>query len=387
MNNYKQHLGEILEIYNDLENKNEVAKILVKKYYPDSKLDSVRRGITKLINKEQHKGVRCATTERNNIPFDSVAGYWDKSNKDYSVYVKPKEFKLEDIDQFLDFDFSEVERIEHKPIKMMAYDFDMAVYTDVHVGMDTNPDNVAMFADKWDEEELMKRIDLFSNHILTHQKSNVLYLDDLGDYLDGYDGKTTRKGHDLPQNMSTKEAFDVGFKAKIRLASVVAPYFNEIVINNVNNDNHSGSFSYCLNYAVKEYLELRHNNIKVINHLPFISHYAVGDCLFLISHGKDDKSMKFGFKPTLDAKQEKKILNYMRHYNLLSKYKYVQFSKGDSHQMKFDNDTSEFFRYYNYPAFSPSSEWVQNNFQKGKSGAITFNFKNNGQKSINELFF
>jgi hypothetical protein len=32
--------------------------------------------------------------------------------------------------------------------------------------------------------------------------------------------------------------------------------------------------------------------------------------------------------------------------------------------------TSDDFYYFNYPALSPSSQWVQNNFKKGRRGFI-----------------
>ena len=36
---------------------------------------------------------------------------------------------------------------------------------------------------------------------------------------------------------------------------------------------------------------------------------------------------------------------------------------------------SDDFDYYNYPAGSPSSQWVQNNFKKGRRGFVIENFK------------
>lgn len=387
-NSYEAHKEEIFKLLENGDNSiSSVAKIIWSKYFKESKQDTVRIGITRLVGKYSHSGVKEAITQKNNIPFGQVSGYWDKSNKEFSVYVKPNQFEVEQLEDFLNFDFSGVERIKHNPTPITNYDFDRAIYTDVHIGMNPNARGNAMYAEDWNEKILLNDCERFAEHILIHRQSPVLYLDDLGDFLDGYDAKTTRGGHELPQNMTTQEAFDAGFKFKIKLASILAPFYEKIIMNNICNDNHSGAFGYCLNSAVKKYVELRHSNIEVCNHLKFINHYSAGDCLFVISHGKDDKALKFGFKPTLDANLEKKILNYLKHYSLLSKFNYIQFDKGDSHQYKFDNDSSEFFRYYNYPAFSPSSEWVQSNFQKGKRGAIMFNFKNSGQKTISELFF
>jgi len=90
------------------------------------------------------------------------------------------------------------------------------------------------------------------------------------------------------------------------------------------------------------------------------------------------KTLKFGFKPVLDTKQIEKIDNYIKQHNL---YSYIiEFSKGDSHQKILDDSTSDSFGYYNYGAFSPSSEWVQTNFKKGSSFFEFFNYKEDGQK-------
>jgi len=124
----------------------------------------------------------------------------------------------------------------------------------------------------------------------------------------------------------------------------------------------------------------------VVNQRKFIDHYSIGDHTFILTHGKDSKNLRFGFKPHLDKAQENKIDNYIKEHFLLRKGVTIEFSKGDSHQYLFDNSTSESFNYYNYPAFSPSSNWVQTNFQKGISGFIHFNYYNN-RKGINEYLF
>ena len=96
--------------------------------------------------------------------------------------------------------------------------------------------------------------------------------------------------------------------------------------------------------------------------------------MFLISHGKDDSTLKFGFKPQLDSKQVEKIDQYIKHHNLYGQAKRIIFKKGDSHQLILDMAGSDDFDYYNYPAASPSSQWVQNNFKKGRRGFVIESF-------------
>ena len=114
----------------------------------------------------------------------------------------------------------------------------------------------------------------------------------------------------------------------------------------------------------------------------------MGKHCFVISHGKDSKNLKFGFKPVLDAKQVEKIDQYCKKNDIYRNSEFIEFSKGDSHQMIFDYATSDDFDYCNYPAFSPSSEWVQTNFKAGRSGFVmqVINNDSNDKKVFNKFF-
>lgn len=280
-----------------------------------------------------------------------------------------------------------IKPIEVTPVKLNTgvFLFDRLVYTDVHIGMETNQNGHSLYGGKWDESEIFRRLHLMKTHVLENRKSNTLVIDELGDFMDGWDSETVRKGHHLPQNMDNEKAFDTGLEFKIRLIDNLAPFYDKIICNNICNDNHAGSFGYVVNKAFKCVLEARYNHVIVNNIRKFIDHYTVGKNCFIITHGKDGKHLKFGFKPVLDTKQLEKIDNYIKEHRLFD-YE-IEFSKGDSHQKIFDESTSDYFDYYNYPAFSPSSEWVQTNFKKGMSGFEFFNFKENGTKTHNPLRF
>lgn len=259
-----------------------------------------------------------------------------------------------------------------------VFAFDRLVFTDVHIGMTTNKNGYSLYGGKWDEEEIKRRLDVMITHVINNKKSDVLIIDELGDFMDGWDAETVRKGHKLPQNMDNEKAFDVGLCFKVKLIDSLATHYNKIVCNNVCNDNHAGSFGYVVNSAFKTIVEHRYNNVFVNNIRKFIDHYLYGKNCFILTHGKDAHNLKFGFKPILDAKQIEKIDNYIKEHKL---YDYIiEFSKGDSHQKIFDESTSDTFDYYNYGAFSPSSEWVQTNFKKGSSFFELFNYKKDGQK-------
>lgn len=245
-----------------------------------------------------------------------------------------------------------------------------AIYTDVHVGMHPDKQGISLYGGKWDKEEQVKRVELMALDIIVSAQNNdssKVIIDELGDFVDGWDGMTVRRGHTLPQNLTNEEAFDQAVRLKVMLCDklVIQNIFSEIIFNNICNDNHAGSFGYVVNSAVKSILELKYKHVKVNNHRKFINHYTVGNHTFIISHGKDKEDSKFGFKPQLDAAGEKKITNYITTNGLTG---LIEFSKGDSHQCMYDYATSDLFVYLNHAAFSPPSQWVQTNYQKGRSG-------------------
>jgi hypothetical protein len=269
-----------------------------------------------------------------------------------------------------------------------SHDFTRVVYTDVHIGMNPNDDGRSLYGGAWNEEELFSRLDKLADEILINSCGRTLFVDELGDFLDGWNGETARGGHKLPQNMDNRMQFDLGVKFKVMLAEKLANHFDSITFNNICMDNHASDFGYMANQTSKHIIEAKFSNVKVINHEKFINHYYVGKHAFVISHGKDDKNLKFGFKPVLDPKQIEKIDQYCKENDIYKHSEFIEFSKGDSHQMLLDFCTSSDFDYFNYPAFSPSSNWVQTNFKKGRSGFVIQNgFVDIREKDFVPIFF
>ena len=270
-------------------------------------------------------------------------------------------------------DISEAGRFDPELISGSEW-FDRVVYTDAHIGMNTDKDGIAMYASPWNKDEQMKRAAEMVREIVQNRSGLDLYLDELGDFMDGWDGLTTRGGHVLPQNMSNEQAFDVGVAFKMYLIDNLMPYYDKIHIHNICNDNHAGAFGYVVNSAVKMICDAKYGGaIEIVNQRQFINYYTVGKHAFVTTHGKDSKSLKFGFKPKLDAVQIEKIDAFLKHNKIYHQADFIEFSKGDSHQMLFDYCTSDDFDYFNYPAFAPASEWVQTNFKKSRSGFVIQN--------------
>jgi len=281
------------------------------------------------------------------------------------------------------FDFKGIIEKYIKPIRQKQYfaktgdkDFDSLTITDVHIGMDTDSDDNTMYKNEWNKEELLKSADFVIKKTLEEQESTTLYIDDLGDLLDGFNAQTTRGGHALPQNMTNEKCFDVALEFKLKILYGLINNYDKIHFNNICNDNHSGAFGYFVNEAFKQITEIQFKDkVTVTNHRKFINHYFVGDICFLISHGKDDKSLKFGFKPQLDLKGAEKIDQYCKQNGIYKTAKLIIFKKGDSHQALFDMCSSDDFFYFNYPALSPSSNWIKNNFKLGRRGFVNESFK------------
>jgi hypothetical protein len=251
--------------------------------------------------------------------------------------------------------------------------------------MDVNKDGYSLYDGVWNETEIFNRLEIFVNEIVKSQKSQTLFLNDLGDFMDGFDGFTTRGGHALPQNMDNQKAFDIGLKFKILMIDELLKYYTKINVVNICNDNHAGSFGYIVNSAFKTYIDLKYpNNVTITNQRKFIDHYTIENRCFILTHGKDDKSLKFGFKPQIDPTQIEKIKNYIDEYKLHN-YE-IEFSKGDSHQLIFDLTSSTAFEYQNFGAFSPPSDWVKTNFKNTKSSFTIFNYYDK-QKTINNYIF
>ena len=393
--NYDANLTELLQ-----DNKNCTDTEIAKKLLNTNEGGNVNKDVdllrtyikrNRLRLLDEHEGIYNATNELD-VPNTSVKHMWLK-DKTKSIFVKNPEYvePQTEVELEKEIDFTNIFKDLVKPIKLPKISskldlsiFDRLVYTDVHVGMEVNQNGYSLYDGAWNELELNKRLETMVSQTLINKQSDTLIIHELGDFMDGYDAVTTRGGHSLPQNMDNQKAFDVGLSFKIKLIDALIPYYNSIECINICNDNHAGSFGYIVNSAFKAYIELKYENVKVTNQRKFIDHYIVENRCFILTHGKDDKNMKFGFKPHLDAVQIEKIKNYIDEYRL--HYFTIEFSKGDSHQLLLDFTSSSAFEYQNFGAFSPPSDWVKTNFKNTNSSFIVFNYYEN-QKSINPIIF
>ena len=246
-----------LELYlNGARNKSEIARTVATELHIPYN-ERLRKNLHNYIAKHKNAidpGIVNAseTLEINpaNVPY-----LWLKT-KEASLFVRNPHFKVAEID--FDKVISECMegRVKVKKIKTPKSELvDRLIWTDVHVAMDASRKGLALYPMDWNREVLMSRIDLMVDFVLANKTSDILIIDELGDYLDGWDGETTRKGHKLPQNMTNEEAFDCGVKAKMYLIDTLANHYKFITCNNICEDNHAGAFGYVCNSAVKSIVD------------------------------------------------------------------------------------------------------------------------------------
>lgn len=148
---------------------------------------------------------------------------------------------------------------------------DRLIITDIHIGMSTEGGRnvVPLYDGKWDAEEIFNRLSILIEHVSKYQKSNTIIVDELGDYVDGLFGQTTRKGHDLPQNMSDKECFDVAIKFKMALIETLLGLYDKVICNNITEDNHcfTSDVEVLTDSGFKKYLDVTKDD-KIANMNP-----------------------------------------------------------------------------------------------------------------------
>lgn len=313
------------------------------------------------------------------ISPNHVPHLWVKSEKT-SAFVRNPFYGEGDSE----IDFSEIASYtspsQIEPSVSNECDFDRLIYTDVHIGMDVNPDGNSPYNYKWDKKELEKRMIKMATTVINNKKSPVLYIDDLGDFMDGFNKMTTRGGHALPQNMGNQEAYMEGFKFKVGLIDLLITHYEKIVCNNVCQDNHSGDFGFIVNESFKQFIQVKYNNVSVNNITTFMDYYKHGNKVFVLCHGKDSNNMGRPFPVFLNNGTQDKISSWLLAKNLIGRGYEIEFSKGDSHQWVFDRTTALTFNYFCYPSLAPPSQWVQRNFKACKSG---FTFRSYGEYVTN----
>ena len=356
------------------------AKRIIEKYQiQDFTVNALRKRITTGINNQRWNNpydisdfeVECA---KKGINPEDVTGYWAKGEY-FSIHVSNNQSDestlLSQIQHILD---------TYKPsvvVVPMATEISVQkalkiVISDTHVGMEANENNHSIFKYEYNEDVFKSNLD----HVLksikkeyhTHGRFEKVYLQHLGDSMDGWNATTTRGGHRLPQNLSNTGQFTVFVFGYLNyVEQVVAMNIaDEINIVMIVNCNHAGDIGALAAITIKGILERVYDpeRVKVVIQYEFIDNYEYGDHTFIMTHGKDKEHMRNGLPKNLDAKTTNYINSYIDHYEIATRY--IHFEKGDLHCSNVER--SKKFDYRNFMSFAPPSGWVQTNFMDSYSG-------------------
>jgi hypothetical protein len=327
------------------------------------------------------------------FPIDNVSSYWLKS-KHISVHVKGDKQEINYFDEIAKIvegynpeTLRTIEKVETPTPKAIK-----ATLSDMHVGLDPNPNNKSLFSYEYNAEVFKSNLDKVYNSILKEYTANgrfdLLIIDDLGDGLDGWDGLTTRGGHKLEQNMSNQEAFKTFVEGKLTLIEncVRAGIANEVLVRNVANDNHSGSFASIANMTIQMLLNRTYGEDSVKFYIleRFMEHFKYGMHTYILTHGKDSQYMFKGLPFELNDKATSFINDYIDHYEIDTPF--IHLEKGDLHRIGYSRTKK--FDYRNYMSFAPPSAWVQHNFGDCYSGySIEVIPKFSGEISHTDYYF
>lgn len=384
-----------LELYQEgTRTKAQIAREVKTKFNLDANVETLRKRISEKILQQEHSGLKdeCDNT---GTPIVGVSQYWVKT-KTHSALVKvsQEEYAQSILDAVSDivsnYNPDKIRTIQKEKITSPVAI--KATVSDMHVGLEPNPGGTSLFAYEYNETIFKQNLDKVFNSLCkeydNHGRFDILVIDDLGDGLDGWNGQTTRGGHPLDQNMSNEEMFRVFVEGKLALIEncIKAGIANEVIVRNVANDNHSGSFASIANMTIQMLLNRTYSDKDVKFYIlnRFMEHFQYGDHTFILTHGKDAKHMFKGLPYNLNDKAVSFINDYIDHYNINTKYIHVE--KGDLHRIGYDRTKK--FDYRNYMTFAPPSAWVSHNFGDCYSGySIQTIPKFSGEISHTDYYF
>lgn len=304
-----------------------------------------------------------------------LSQYWSKEKSNgWQVSAMFTRIKNEDIDSetieqilnkvFLgnDFEIYESKSITNNEKSLFVY------MSDKHIGAMTKEDSI--YSNEYNRSVFKQRLKIVYDKIQSTVNDfgafDCIYICDLGDSVDGWNGYTTRGGHKLPQNMSNKEVFETYVEEhKVFFDTLFRSDFasNYKVITQTN-DNHGGDFSYISAKALQYYIEGIYD-VEVILMEKFLEHFEYGQHIFIFTHGKDSEDRKFGLPLQLNDKTENFVNKYINHHGL-DKTKNIHLIKGDLHNES--QQLGQTFRYRNVLSLYGSSKWIHSNFGPGIAG-------------------
>ena len=333
--------------------------------------------VTKTVTNS--KGQTTTTESLRNTEAPDLTGLTIKSATQLAYGAWNTKYEREDgltIDEIEDSFSSVVKKYKDSKVKNFKYKKIKekkalrVITSDEHIGMNPNVEN-SIFNYTYGVEEYKKTLNKVFDSAMQEYEINgrfeVLFLDNLGDRQDGQNKKTVRGTHELDQNLTNQEMFEVSIDNKIKLIDsfVKAKIANKIIVREIVNDNHSGDFGAYASMAIKKICQLMYhkNNVDVDILQKFFEHRFYGEHCHVLTHGKDKRYRMRGMPLHLDPNIKDFINGYLDHHKISSKY--IHIDKGDLHQLSYDK--CKRFDYRNFGSLAPPSPHIQHNYSDGYS--------------------
>lgn len=242
---------------------------------------------------------------------------------------------------------------------------------DIHAG--SLGSELTPFPTLYTKDTLKSRLDTFITEVNNYTDGNIydeVWLINLGDALNGWNSQTTRKGHEVP-SMSNKDQFDIFLECMVNYYETIfnSHLSNKYKVINILNDNHIGtSLNYIVMKAIELYLSQKYPEVEFIQQWEFIKTYKYGKHTIALTHGKDEKVMKFPMKMILDEKLDNWLNQYFLHQGSSPIDSFNHLIKGDLHSK--NECFGKFGRYVNVASVMGTSDYIALNYGFSKSGAL-----------------
>lgn len=245
---------------------------------------------------------------------------------------------------------------------------------DKHIGALTLDNSI--YRNDYDKDEIQRRLlvaplEFIERAVNEYGPFKDIIIFELGDALDGYNGKTSRgnlgkSSHTLPQQMDNREQFELYIQIHKALFDALAQMgvADRISFVATGNSNHGGDFEYVAIKALEIYLNERYPEIRTYVTDRFMDHIIIGNHAFIFSHGNDGEDKKYGFPVFLDSKAENFISDYID-INKLNDYN-VTVVSGDMHTRS--EVLRRKFRYKKVLSQYGSSRWMHLNYHGTVAG-------------------
>lgn len=238
---------------------------------------------------------------------------------------------------------------------------------DKHIGANVDKDSI--YQNAYSKKEYKRRMGLLLDKIATlasgRRFAGVAYFD-LGDALDGYNAKTTRGGHVLPQNLSSREQFDAFLEVEKwfieNLMQIVET--DQLIYRATSQDNHAGAFGYTAYRSFEEFLKIKFPSCDTQVSNRFLDVVSIGGGPIVYTHGKDEEDKKHGLPLNIDNKSEIYLKQFIEYNDIKGRVKII---KGDLHQ--YNVNSCKNFDYINVPSLFGCSKWIMNNYGYSRAGA------------------